>query len=188
MLTKVKESLFLSNLSSLGGRVSVEKLGDKGRGLFALEQFNAGSLLGVYPGATLSLAEFYEKQEFLGRALGYSFYRRDSRVLDPSDIFAYVSSDLANALALINEPDEGERINCLPLESKRYVWFLIVESIKPGEQFLTTYGPDYKRAYSTSLKLDNGLACLDEELLIEAGRKYPWLKQSIALVQKIMKG
>ena len=176
------ENRFLSYLPHVDNitRVVVEPV--LGRTVIAKTSINAGQCLGVYPGAKLSLQAFIDKHEFIDQAVRYAFSLSENTVIDPTDIFGYVSNTPKNRLALINEAPPDSRINVIPIASKQNIWFTSIRHISAGEPLYTFYGLSYSRHYSCSVEKPYRVLDFTQDeikLLREIGLSRKWLKQGV---------
>lgn len=176
------ENRFLNSLPYIDDitRVVFEPL--LGRTVIATASIDAGQCLGVYPGAKLTLQAFLDKHELLDHAVRYAFSLSENTVIDPTDIFGYVSSTPQNHLALINEAPPDSRINIIPIASKQNIWFTSIRHISAGEPLYTFYGLSYLRHYPHGVeKLYRGTEFTQDEieLLREIGRSHKWLQQGV---------
>lgn len=179
LLNNFKEDRFLKRIRPLAEYTKVITSKDKGRGVELLESVEKGRLLGVYPGAHISLKEFLGKEDFVNKSVKSAYLHRQSEIIDPSDIFGFVTEAPNNRIALINEPSEGETVNVIPISSFRHVWYVVISDLSAGTQLFTSYGHKYERDYNTR-QFDfaaSQLICLQE-----VSSKYPWLKTGLAEV------
>ncbi len=179
---RLQEWVFLRQLSARLNLVQVRSSDDLGRGLYASTKIPAGTLLGIYPGRTLTRQEFQEREEFSIRAQRYAYYFSDDLVIDPTDLFGNLPDCAVPSLALVNEPPPGVRINVVPICTVSHVWYVTIAEIMTDEQLFTTYGPNFRRNYQTDLDAMRGaveLSVAEQEILRRVSEKYLWLRDGV---------
>ena len=183
MLFNLKETSFLKSLRPLAELTAVEKCSELGRNVIANEIIPAGTLIGIYPGAKLSLNDYYDKHELLNQAIKYGYRLSEDTIIDPTDIFGYLEDRPENRIALINEATPTKRSNILPLASKNNIWYLVFRKVQKGEPLFSFYGTTYTRDYECSneeSKTGVQLSLEEKELLKNVSDKYCWLENEIS--------
>ena len=177
------EDKFLRSLPHVDEITQVVLAPILGRNVIATTNIEPGQCLGVYPGVKLTIQAFLDKHELLEHAVRYTFSLSEDTVIDPTDIFGYVSNTPKNRLALINEAPPDSRINIIPIASKQNIWFTSIRHISAGEPLYTFYGLSYSRHYSCSVeKLYRGteFTHAEIELLRAVAMSRKWLHQGVS--------
>ena len=157
-----------------------------GRGVIASRKIPAGTLLGVYPGAKLSLQNYLDKHELLENAIRYSYRLSQDIIIDPTDIFGYLRDTPELRLALLNEAPPEKRLNVLPLASRNNIWYLVIRDIREKDPLYTFYGASYARNYPSSTEQEAeqqhaGTKFTEGEvsLLRETAKRCRWLRNEV---------
>lgn len=176
LITDYKEQRYLRNIRPLADYSKVITSKEKGRGVELTESITVGDLLGIYPGAHLNLKSFLGKEDFVNKSVKSAYLHSEDKVIDPTDIFGFVTDTPNNRIALINEPSENETVNVIPVSSRRHVWYVAISNVQAGKQLFTSYGHKYERDYQTRPLgfTEDQLMCLKDVSLM-----YPWLRAGL---------
>jgi hypothetical protein len=177
-----QEGLLLRSLTDLDEFTTVQSTASMGRGVFATRTIPAMTLLGVYPGKRVRRASFEEKKVLVAGARQYAYLLSEGWVLDPTDASGAPPDENDARLALLNEPPPDAACNVAPLRTENNIWFLTICEIPAGEQLLISYGPHFKRDYSSEMDSTDGKIILSDETVdrIRAvGHDHPCLRAGI---------
>lgn len=179
LLNKFSEEHFLKQLTPLSEITKVITSDTSGRGVIATIDIPAGTLLGIYPGAHISYIEFLEKEQFVSRSVKSAYMFSKDIIIDPTDMFGYLTDTPDHRIALINEASPSQQTNIAAINTKRNVWYISIQDINAGAELFTNYGPQYKRNYSSS---DVGNQTFSEDqirILQKASKRFHWTRKGI---------
>jgi len=179
LLNKFSEQHFLKQLTPLSKTTKVITSDTSGRGVIATIDIPAGTLLGIYPGAHISYKEFLEKEQFVSRSVKSAYMFSKDIIIDPTDMFGYLTDTPDHRIALINEASPSQQTNIAAINTKRNVWYISIQDINAGAELFTNYGPQYKRNYSSS-DVGNQTFSKDQIKILQGlAAKYLWTKRGI---------
>lgn len=179
LFNKFSEKHFLKQLTPLSEVTKVITSDTSGRGVVASSNIPAGALLGIYPGTHISYKEFLEKEQFVSRSVKSAYMLSKDIIIDPTDMFGYLTDTPDHRIALINEASPEQQTNIVAINTKRNVWYISIQDIKAGEELFTNYGPQYKRNYSSS-DVGNLTFSKDQiKILHEVSKRYSWTRKGI---------
>jgi len=85
-----KEKRFLKNLRPLSTYSKIIHGANFGRGVEATSLIPECSLIGVYPGQSITIKTLLEKEEFVNKSIKCCFLHPNNSIVDPTDIFGYL--------------------------------------------------------------------------------------------------
>ena len=179
LLNKFSEKHFLKQLTPLSEVTKVITSDTSGRGVVASTKIPAGALLGIYPGIHISYKEFLEKEQFVSRSVKSAYMFSKDIIIDPTDMFGYLTDTPDHRIALINEASPKQETNIAAINTKRNIWYISIQDIKAGEELFSYYGAQYQREYSSSNTASRVFHEDQIQVLLQVAKKYRWAESGI---------